>query len=94
VLRVYDRRIDEDGYIQRTTKKRAWQGARCAGCKHELSGSWRDRCFGPRLYLPTLLADTPGPPPRVIGRRTPYSVKEICDIVGISRNTYYKYTRE
>ena len=23
-----------------------------------------------------------------------YSVKEICDIVGISRNTYYKYTRE
>ena len=22
------------------------------------------------------------------------SVKEICDIVGISRNTYYKYTRE
>src|SRR6266516_4588334 len=30
VLRVYDGRIDEDGYIQRTTKKRAWQGARCA----------------------------------------------------------------
>jgi DNA invertase Pin-like site-specific DNA recombinase len=27
-------------------------------------------------------------------RRDPnYSVKEICDIVGISRNTYYKYTR-
>src|SRR5262249_57781235 len=23
-----------------------------------------------------------------------YTVKEICDIVGISRNTYYKYTRE
>jgi hypothetical protein len=23
-----------------------------------------------------------------------YSIKEICDIVGISRNTYYKYTRE
>ena len=23
-----------------------------------------------------------------------YSVKEICDSVGISRNTYYKYTRE
>lgn len=23
-----------------------------------------------------------------------YSVKEICEIVGISRNTYYKYTRE
>lgn len=22
-----------------------------------------------------------------------YSIKEICDIVGISRNTYYKYTR-
>ena len=22
-----------------------------------------------------------------------YSVKGICDIVGISRNTYYKYTR-
>jgi DNA invertase Pin-like site-specific DNA recombinase len=22
-----------------------------------------------------------------------YSVKEICEIVGISRNTYYKYTR-
>src|SRR6266511_1041770 len=30
VLRVYDGRIDEDGSIQRTTKKRAWQGARCA----------------------------------------------------------------
>jgi DNA invertase Pin-like site-specific DNA recombinase len=28
-------------------------------------------------------------------KRDPYySVKEICDIVGISRNTYYKYTRE
>jgi DNA invertase Pin-like site-specific DNA recombinase len=23
-----------------------------------------------------------------------YSIKEICEIVGISRNTYYKYTRE
>jgi len=23
-----------------------------------------------------------------------YSVHEICEIVGISRNTYYKYTRE
>ncbi len=23
-----------------------------------------------------------------------YSVKEICDIVGISRNSYYKYTRK
>ncbi len=23
-----------------------------------------------------------------------YTVKEICDSVGISRNTYYKYTRE
>jgi|GEM_PF-6740947 len=22
-----------------------------------------------------------------------YSIKEICEIVGISRNTYYKYTR-
>jgi hypothetical protein len=23
-----------------------------------------------------------------------YSVREICEIVGISRNTYYKYSRE
>jgi predicted DNA-binding transcriptional regulator AlpA len=23
-----------------------------------------------------------------------YSIREICEIVGISRNTYYKYTRE
>ncbi len=22
-----------------------------------------------------------------------YSIREICEIVGISRNTYYKYTR-
>jgi DNA invertase Pin-like site-specific DNA recombinase len=23
-----------------------------------------------------------------------YSIREICEIVGVSRNTYYKYTRE
>ncbi|WP_395094681.1 helix-turn-helix domain-containing protein [Armatimonas sp.] len=23
-----------------------------------------------------------------------YSIREICEIVGISRNTYYKYTRQ
>ncbi len=26
-------------------------------------------------------------------RETTHSIREICDIVGISRNTYYKYTR-
>lgn len=27
-------------------------------------------------------------------KNSAYSIREICEIVGISRNTYYKYTRE
>ena len=30
---------------------------------------------------------------RALKRDPHYSIKEICEIVGISRNTYYKYTR-
>ncbi len=31
---------------------------------------------------------------RALKKNGAYSVREICEIVGISRNTYYKYTRE
>ena len=39
--------------------------------------------------------DEKKPKEAVALKRNPqYSIREICEIVGISRNTYYKYTRE